>query len=112
MFNFEREFVNMNRKDRRKCLISVSVSYDDSYKIVSTNTSISDNFSLLIEGEEIFNDKKYSKIKIIKIFKKDNRKLPSTFINWIESSKIYWLEPSINISRDKKISTVFPDTSV
>jgi|GEM_PF-3857324 len=92
-------------KDRRLGLIFIKQeSY--SYYIISRTGPNPQNYNMILEVKEIFNDKIYSKVDIVNIPFNSSDKEIKNFNPWIDSSKIHWLSPSKPVDRDNKLSEI------
>jgi len=93
-------------KDRRVGILFIDKSYANTYYIRNKDAS----YNIVIEVREIYNDKVFSKIEVIKIaFNKSdykNSEVISKLNPWIESKNIYWLSPSTEVNRDNKINDI------
>ena len=104
---------SVSDKDRRIGIIFLKFSNtfsSDQYTIVekSKNTNLIHN--VVMEVREVFNDKDFSKIEIIKISynnsKFSNRKIRKSIDTWILSDKIHWLTPSTPVDRNNKLNEI------
>lgn len=95
-------------KDRRKGLIYLNHSEFDSYSIILKNDKDRLGNNTLLEVEEIFNDKTMSKVRIVNVAwtRCASKELLSKFNPWIDSDKIYWLSPSVQVDRDNKLNDI------
>ncbi len=94
-------------KDRRVGLLYLYSNYS-SLTIINPNSNSS--YNILAEVIEIYNDKLLSKIEITNLsFNSSEKNLKYVRKNlnlWIKSSSIYWLEPSISVKRDNKLTDI------
>lgn len=102
MFNRNRGLLD-NVKNRRVGLLFVN---QDGYGTPSIGHDKS--FNSILEVEEVFNDKVFSKISVISVAYNNSSKSGSYIrrnINpWIKSDQIHWLSPIVEIDRDNKLN--------
>lgn len=109
MFNRNKGLVD-KVKNRRVGLLFVN---QGSYR--TTSIGHENSFDVILEVEEIFNDKIFSKISVISVAYNNSSK-SSYYIRkninpWIKSEKIHWLSPMAQIDRDNKLNDLLNNNS-
>ena len=92
-----------NVTDRRVGLLFIEQGY-------SSHISNKDRCNVIIEVTEIYNDKVFSKIEVIKVAYNKSDMKDSAILKklnpWIESIKIHWLSPSTPVDRNNKLNEI------